>query len=531
MAEKMKRILDSVHGYVAIPALYVDNIIDTPQFQRLRRIEQTSCRALFPSARHDRFIHSIGVFHLGTLIVEHLWNEVLSQEEKQDANLVAIIITYRLACLLHDVGHTPFSHTFEEYFDNDDNNLIRTLASCIPEDENFEHDFTSQFTNDDEHLYAAHELLSAIVAIRYFKEVIESPLNEWKDQRMSGIPSLLVRMIVGCRYLRAGKSLENAFIELLHSEIIDADGLDYVCRDVWASGYSTSKVDVSRLISAIILCRGDNGNYVVCYSDKALNEIKSVLSVKTFQNDFVFNHHTIVMEQKILQLAMESAAMYHFDITPSPEDDLEDVRRSALERLCNINMYYERGFAVSPTECIKNPMDDDFIHLMKVVGDADEYINLWFRRKFKWIPLWKRKETFLADISEEQRNDLDESSWVFSDLCKEYLAQQCHTDMEAIVFSPIKSKNRLEKLEKAMMYSNGRPCAYTKIFPKQDRKESSKKEGKDITKSPYVCYIFIPSNMEVQRNRIQSLLLAEWKKHIRKEKVSFLQKMKNFFKN
>ena len=102
-----KRILDSVHGYVHIPEYYVDNIIDTIQFQRLRRIEQTSCRALFPSARHDRFIHSIGVFHLGTLIAEELWKKCADEHlpktertfnDKEKAS--KIIITYRLACLL-----------------------------------------------------------------------------------------------------------------------------------------------------------------------------------------------------------------------------------------------------------------------------------------------------------------------------------------------------------------------------------------------------------------------------------------------
>jgi len=67
-----KRILDSVHGYIRIEEKYIKNVIDTEYFQRLRRIEQTSTRSLFPSARHDRFIHSLGVFHLGSKIVENL---------------------------------------------------------------------------------------------------------------------------------------------------------------------------------------------------------------------------------------------------------------------------------------------------------------------------------------------------------------------------------------------------------------------------------------------------------------------------
>lgn len=109
---KVKRILDSVHGQIKVPKDWCEKIIDTPYFQRLRRIEQNSCRTVFPSARHDRFIHSLGVYHIGSLIAKHIEEECGIPKFEY-----SILKTYRLACLLHDVGHTPFSHTFEEYFD------------------------------------------------------------------------------------------------------------------------------------------------------------------------------------------------------------------------------------------------------------------------------------------------------------------------------------------------------------------------------------------------------------------------------
>ena len=68
----MKKVLDSVHGYILIPDRYFKYIIDTEYFQRLRRIEQTSTRSIFPSARHDRFIHSLGVYHIGNMIATQL---------------------------------------------------------------------------------------------------------------------------------------------------------------------------------------------------------------------------------------------------------------------------------------------------------------------------------------------------------------------------------------------------------------------------------------------------------------------------
>lgn len=68
----MKNIRDSVHGNIIVDTKFIKTILDTPAFQRLRRVEQTAIRSIYPSARHDRFIHSLGVYHIGSLIVNHL---------------------------------------------------------------------------------------------------------------------------------------------------------------------------------------------------------------------------------------------------------------------------------------------------------------------------------------------------------------------------------------------------------------------------------------------------------------------------
>ena len=67
-----KNFMDSVHGYITIPKCFVNNLIDTEYFQRLRNIEQTGMRVLYPAAKHDRFSHSLGVFHLGQKGVDSL---------------------------------------------------------------------------------------------------------------------------------------------------------------------------------------------------------------------------------------------------------------------------------------------------------------------------------------------------------------------------------------------------------------------------------------------------------------------------
>lgn len=78
-----KSIKDPVHGYIVIPKEYCRLFVDTPIFQRLRLIEQTSMRWLFPGARHDRFIHSLGVFHLAYRIYESIKLNVQDDEIKE----------------------------------------------------------------------------------------------------------------------------------------------------------------------------------------------------------------------------------------------------------------------------------------------------------------------------------------------------------------------------------------------------------------------------------------------------------------
>ena len=113
--KEYKRVKDPIYGYIRIPVKYMENIVDTAVFQRLRRVIQTSYSPLYSSAVHNRFVHSMGVFYLGELAVSQLIKEV---KEKIDLPIDLDIIgeLFKLACLLHDVGHAPFSHTGENFY-------------------------------------------------------------------------------------------------------------------------------------------------------------------------------------------------------------------------------------------------------------------------------------------------------------------------------------------------------------------------------------------------------------------------------
>ena len=187
--ENNKRILDSVHGYIRVREFLFKYIIDTPNFQRLRRIEQTSARALFPCAHHDRFVHSLGVFHLGNKILDalHFSGEDIQtkSDNEQAIQKRRIALSYMAACLLHDIGHSPFSHTFEKFFDNQEHNLMEMLRIEVNND---------IFSKDTQYYMseaAPHEIMSAYIVLKVYRESLE---------RFKVDTELVARMIIGCKY-------------------------------------------------------------------------------------------------------------------------------------------------------------------------------------------------------------------------------------------------------------------------------------------------------------------------------------------
>ena len=444
---KEKRILDSVHGYITIPEDLCDNIIDTPFFQRLRRVEQTSCRVLFPSARHDRFIHSLGVYHLGTKIVE----AVNRNSKNLPGNYKDIEYNYIIACLLHDVSHTPFSHTFEEFYDNDTNNLADTLAKVLDSEE-FNRDRI-----DREWKAAPHETMSAILAVTCFPNFVKAPKFDLE---------LIARMIVGFKYSDPAKSFENAFIELLHSKILDADGLDYACRDAAMAGYSTNTIDVERLLDEIYVEQDeDDGNqYKVCFSNKAINEIESVLGVKHFQQYNVFAHHVVTYDQELLKEAMKSAAYWHMNDKES-FDPVE--REKALKALCNMSAY-TKPFIFGKREIpLLYPSDDDFVTLMKYYHD-DYYIHQWLTRNYELQPLWKSKSEFKHIFGDALGGTsmTDADIWVLSPECKGFICQKYGIPEHDVWVLEPELKDRYGSAINLNIYINHKIKQYKELYPK-----------------------------------------------------------------
>jgi HD superfamily phosphohydrolase len=268
---KTKTIKDSLHGYIKIPTSIFSKIIDTPIFQRLRRIEQTSMRPLYPCAHHDRFSHSIGVYYLGEKALESLISNIeetayYSTETQKIWKEYGIL--FKMACLLHDCAHAPFSHSFESAYlgDKDSNKwndakteLKNTMPDTNDSKQRYACDIDKLFNNKP----APHEVFSAIIVAKYYSEAIKDIFSDIDPK--STLPTnhveFIQRTILGMKYdIESFDKKEwdhynilNCLIQLLNSKSFDVDKLDYTMRDSAAAGFNNLSVDVERILGALTI--------------------------------------------------------------------------------------------------------------------------------------------------------------------------------------------------------------------------------------------------------------------------------------
>lgn len=374
---KDKVFHDTVHGNIRIPELYCDLIIDTLLFQRLRRVEQSSVRSLYPCARHDRFIHSIGVFHIGSMVVEWLNNNVekhLREELEPSWNIVTE--SYKIACLLHDVGHSPFSHTFEHYYDINQPRMLGDKLCEVITDPDFERDLGLGPEAKP------HEKVSAYLLAHSFGGAVE---------RLGGNAEYAVRMIIGCKYTRdhtIEKQLVNCFIEALHGEV-DADRLDYAERDQWAAGFSSARIQTERLLRSILIVRNRNtGKLQLCFTKNAINQIESLAQIKDFQNRWVFCHQNVKYDQHILSQAIEKVAcIYGAMEKPVLE------KEATLCKIFNFNCYLNPNYQIQG-QSLYLLSDDTIMQMLRQTFNENGYAQEWLSRQYTKSPVWKTSVEF-----------------------------------------------------------------------------------------------------------------------------------------
>lgn len=159
---KCKRLKDPIYGYIDIDESIILNIVDTASFQRLRNVIQTSYSPLYSSAVHNRFVHSLGVYYLGGIVAKSLEEDTMISQKIDGYSRYLHI--FELACLLHDVGHAPFSHTGETYYlENGERTKLHQEIIKLTNDSQLEFEIKSK-----NYKAAPHELMSVIVALKDF---------------------------------------------------------------------------------------------------------------------------------------------------------------------------------------------------------------------------------------------------------------------------------------------------------------------------------------------------------------------------
>lgn len=244
----IKHIRDPVHGYIGITELE-RLVIDTRPLQRLRGIKQLSVTHLiYPGADHSRFSHVLGTMHLAGQIAENLRRSVsLSQEEWQ---------MVRLAGLLHDVGHGPFSHSFEEL-------LVKYRG-------------------------LNHEQLGREVLKR------SELADVLKEQGFE--PEEVAELAFG------EPPREKQYLRQVVASQVDADKMDFLLRDAYFTGVEYGRVDVSRLAQGMEVIGNE-----IAISLKALHALEAFMIARYEMFLAVYYHHAVRACAVMLAKAMEHA--------------------------------------------------------------------------------------------------------------------------------------------------------------------------------------------------------------------------------
>jgi|GEM_PF-1049950 len=384
---KTKEFRDVVHGYISVPAEWCTLFIDTPIFQRLKYVEQTSMRPLYPCARHDRFAHSLGVYHLAVSAFPRLARNT-APDALGGINLADYRPAFLAAALMHDCAHAPFSHTFEEHY-NRHCRAERLLLSLV--DEPFRNDFAHWQAQGK--APAEHEMFSAAIFLKHYSAKFQSLPG-------AGDPVLVARMITGCTHSLADdprQQLEDCLIHLINGPAIDLDKLDYIVRDTASSGVNNVSIDVQRLLSAIEIVRGPR-RLMAAFRKSALSVLENVLDGRNFLFRWIYSHHTVQYYDQVLRNAVA-----RLDEILSPSD-----KPGAFLDAVFSEEVFTAPVPFGPFR-VYLPCDYDILGALKFyVADIPEVRELLGRRP-ALIPLWKTQAEFehiFRDASENRRTSV-----------------------------------------------------------------------------------------------------------------------------
>ena len=230
-------IYDIIHGNIIISPL-AKKIIDTEEFQRLRNIKQLGCcNFVFPSATHTRFEHSIGVYHLSCKYIDILNRKKVYYNETERKCIT-------LAALIHDLGHGPYSHLFDELFEKEKN-----------------------------HEYRSGELL------RVMNKKYNFELNDNEIQ--------LICNIIEPKNINIPKEKKYIYQIVSNSNGIDVDRFDYIMRDIKMTGLNYG-IEYERIMNHSFIINNE-----IVFSEKVKTNINDFFRIRYIMYKEVYNHRTV----------------------------------------------------------------------------------------------------------------------------------------------------------------------------------------------------------------------------------------------
>lgn len=244
MAE-FKIVQDPLNGPIKVEGVFL-KLIDSPEMQRLRYIKMLGlCNLVFPEANHTRFSHSLGTFYLIDQL-ERIWKDVDLSKEK-------------VAAFVHDIGHYPFSHTFEEVFRSATGSDHEEVGSEIIEGNG---------------PYRNSVIPAILESYGYAPKEISTMIHGSLGSHKHGISSLV-------------------------SGPLDMDEVDYLRRDALFCGVSLGMVDYSRILNTVIYRDGE-----LLVQEKGIPALESLAINRVLMFKSVYFHKTVRIAQKMLEKSL-----------------------------------------------------------------------------------------------------------------------------------------------------------------------------------------------------------------------------------
>lgn len=296
-----KEIRDAVHGDVDFDSPELD-VINTPQFQRMRGIRQLGLAHLvYPSAQHSRFEHSLGVVHMAERIVQAVHKNGGEIDENERRFVRALALT-------HDIGHIPFGHTLEDE------------RPVFGKDEHHDHERRLDLFFKETELGNALNALGANISHANLVEDLIRVMKRTHEEEETGKSTLTPR--------------EELFAAIVGNTIC-ADLLDYLKRDPYFTGLQHRYDD--RIVAAFKI---DGDQIYLDLDDRGrlkrsiVSEILHLLRLRYTLGERVYYHLTKSAASAMISKAVELSGLSHRAIAPLRDEELLFALETSAPKDC-----------------------------------------------------------------------------------------------------------------------------------------------------------------------------------------------------